>query len=170
MSGELDVSVLRQTLLDKGPVTGETLVAGAKQVNVRVSPYSLALIRKTAAEMGLDVGEVIRRALAAYITAWRQHRRAELERVRGLSESLAAEWRVIVAQLPAGEMTENEPLQFSADAGNHVWARLERDPGVLYTLHEKFFAWKVDLSRKKITVFRNGHVAAEQPLPDGVLP
>jgi len=167
---ELDVSVLRQNLWDKGLVTGETLAAGDKQVNVRVSSYSLALIRKTAAEMGLDVGEVIRRALAAYITVWRQRRRAELERVRGLSENLAAEWRVIVAQLPVGELTEDEAVQFCADAGGHIWARLERDPGILYTIHEKVFAWKVDLSRKKITVFRSGHVAAEQDLPDGVVP
>ena len=170
MSAKLDLTKLREAIPAIAPVTEKTLGAGRGQLNVRMSEKGLAAVKRAAKRMGIEQGDLVRIALAHYIGEWEQRHREELERMKGLADQIAEEWRVVVAQLPEGELAEDEPLNFTADNHGHVWARLDRDPNIFYTIYESYFAWKVDTARKKVTIYRKGQVVAEQDLPEGVLP
>ena len=170
MSAKLDLTKLREAIPAIAPVTEKTLCAGRGQLNVRMSEKGLAAVKRAAKRMGVENGDLVRIALAHYIGEWEQKHREELERMKGLADQIAEEWRVIVAQLPQGELAEDEPLHFTADEHGHVWARLDRDPNTFYTIFENYYAWKINAATRKIGIFRKRQLVAEQDLPAGIMP
>jgi hypothetical protein len=78
---------------------------------IRLGDGALEQLEAEADRRGISRAGLARQFIDAQLE---EMRRAELERIRALSDRLAAEAKVLFAHLPAGEIEEDDPLYFTA--------------------------------------------------------
>lgn len=104
-------------------------------LSLRVLTGTGKYLQKLAQENGWTVTELIRRALRDWLRRYDRMRKAALRRMAGLAEDLSEQARRVFLELPADEITDDEPLHFTVDVGGGVVIRADRT-GAEYRLFQ----------------------------------
>ncbi len=150
------------TAPDLTPTAGDGV-----QLNVKINPAGLALLKEMSRETGVPQAEIVRQGLAWLLRQWQSERRHRLALLHGLPPEQMKQAEEIFRHLPKDEIQEGETVRFDTNAKGNLLMQCE---GRSYAL---FAGTAVRMQAKegkvRLTFFRNKVVVeeGERCLPGG---